>query len=202
MQTVGDAPADAPLREVILRSKSGSITRSPYQVQYTDGQEVTFTASPASGYLFAGWSGAMGGTANPAALTVAGDIDLTGSFVAEDGYVAWAMTHFGSEAAAPSHVMKRGRMIPIEEAFLLGADPYNPQDVATARMQEAAEGGLHVRIHGLPGRQYQLQSSATLQSDDWLPASPVVSGQDALIEWSVSPGEDPPFYRIEILPDE
>ena len=49
--------------------------------RYTLGTVVTLEAAAAFGYRFNGWSGALSGTANPATLTIAGDLAATASFV-------------------------------------------------------------------------------------------------------------------------
>lgn len=206
MLPTAQADEQASLRKVVLQSVHGRITRSPYQVQYTDGQVVTFTATPAEGYVFAGWSGALTGMQSSALLTVAGDVYLTANFVPEggspDGFLAWQTTHFGSSANAPSQVLKQGRMVTLIEAFLLGGNPLDPNDVATAVMEPGDGALLRLRIDGLRGRRYQLQNSATLDALDWLPSGSSVSGNNAPIDWDISPDAERPFYRIQILAEE
>ncbi|MCE5229772.1 DUF1349 domain-containing protein [bacterium] len=48
----------------------GSVTRAPDQEGYVQGTSVTLTATPAAGYHFSGWSGALGGSVNPASVTI------------------------------------------------------------------------------------------------------------------------------------
>jgi len=52
--------------------EGGAVTRIPDQDCYTPGQIVTLTATPAIGYLFAGWAGDAGGDTNPLLLTMDG----------------------------------------------------------------------------------------------------------------------------------
>jgi hypothetical protein len=47
---------------------------------YTNGQEVTMTALPASGWSFSAWSGDFSGTANPATVIISGDMTVTATF--------------------------------------------------------------------------------------------------------------------------
>lgn len=49
---------------------SGSVTKSPNQATYTYGQGVTLTATPAFGWRFDHWSGAISGTTNPRSITM------------------------------------------------------------------------------------------------------------------------------------
>jgi uncharacterized repeat protein (TIGR02543 family) len=58
----------------------GTIRRSPSAASYAVGAVVTLTASPAPGYVFTGWSGALTGTKNPATLKMNADKDVAASF--------------------------------------------------------------------------------------------------------------------------
>lgn len=48
----------------------GSVARAPDQASYAPGTTVTLTATPAAGWRFTGWSGALAGAANPASLAI------------------------------------------------------------------------------------------------------------------------------------
>src|SRR6266581_2824658 len=52
--------------------EGGAVTRIPDQDCYTPGQVVALAATPATGYLFAGWAGDAGGDTNPLLLTMDG----------------------------------------------------------------------------------------------------------------------------------
>jgi uncharacterized repeat protein (TIGR02543 family) len=52
----------------------------PSEGRYAKGTVVNFTAVPIVGYRFTGWSGALTGTANPAALTINGNPVVTAHF--------------------------------------------------------------------------------------------------------------------------
>lgn len=58
----------------------GYARRDPVKDAYTANEQVTVTATPASGYRFTGWSGAASGTANPATIIMKGDKTLTANF--------------------------------------------------------------------------------------------------------------------------
>jgi uncharacterized repeat protein (TIGR02543 family) len=60
----------------------GSIGQSPKAASYAAGTVVTLTVSPAAGYVFTGWSGALSGTKNPATVTMDADKSVTASFAA------------------------------------------------------------------------------------------------------------------------
>ena len=61
-------------------SGSGSITRNPNAVSYASGTVVTLTATPASGFQFAGWSGDLTGTTNPQSITMNANKSVTATF--------------------------------------------------------------------------------------------------------------------------
>jgi len=61
-------------------SAGGQVTRNPSAVSYASGTQVTVTATPASGYLFRGWTGASGSSDNSVTITITGNLSLTGLF--------------------------------------------------------------------------------------------------------------------------
>ena len=60
----------------------GMVSKNPDQTTYSDGSNVTLTATPASGYTFSGWSGSITGTTNPVTITMNGDKTVTATFTA------------------------------------------------------------------------------------------------------------------------
>lgn len=68
------------LAAVSSPSSGGTITKSPNRSSYALATSVVVTASPASGYTFIGWSGALSGTKNPATITMDADKAVTASF--------------------------------------------------------------------------------------------------------------------------
>ena len=61
----------------------GSIGRFPDTIFYAPGAVVTLTATPASGYSFTGWSGALTGAKNPASVAMDVDKAIRASFEAK-----------------------------------------------------------------------------------------------------------------------
>jgi uncharacterized repeat protein (TIGR02543 family) len=88
---------------------SGSVTRSPNQATYADGTVVTLTASPASGWTFTGWSGALTGSNNPTTITMNGNKAVTATFTQSQGSVFQDGYESGSFSAgpAPAHIQAR-----------------------------------------------------------------------------------------------
>src|SRR5262245_13470009 len=66
-------------------SGSGTISRSPNASSYAAGTVVTLTATPASGFQFAGWSGDLTGSANPASITMSANRTVTATFTPVTG---------------------------------------------------------------------------------------------------------------------
>jgi len=64
----------------IAPSTNGSTNPAAGTYRYTAGTAVMVSASPASGYVFTGWSGAATGSSNPVSFLVNGDVTLTASF--------------------------------------------------------------------------------------------------------------------------
>ena len=59
---------------------SGAITATPNQSLYDYGTVVTLTASADTGSFFAGWSGDLNGSTNPATITITADTRITATF--------------------------------------------------------------------------------------------------------------------------
>ncbi|MDD5287824.1 MAG: DUF2341 domain-containing protein [Dehalococcoidales bacterium] len=60
---------------------SGTVTKLPDQTNYTSGEQVQLTASPAnSNWTFSGWSDDASGTTNPIDVTVNGNYTITANF--------------------------------------------------------------------------------------------------------------------------
>ncbi len=59
---------------------AGSVTKSPNKSIYTNGESVTLTATPNSGYSFSHWTGDASGGTNPITLTMNGNKTVTANF--------------------------------------------------------------------------------------------------------------------------
>ena len=60
---------------------NGNVALNPDKTEYACGETVTLTATPASSWVFAGWSGDLTGSANPAMITINGNYDITAEFL-------------------------------------------------------------------------------------------------------------------------
>ncbi len=61
---------------------AGTVTKSPDKAAYSAGEQVTLTAAPNLGNVFANWSGDAGGSTNPLVITVNSNVNITGNFTA------------------------------------------------------------------------------------------------------------------------
>lgn len=61
---------------------AGTIVLNPPGGTFNHGATATFTAVPAPGWSFTAWSGALGGSANPATLVIAANVTVAATFAA------------------------------------------------------------------------------------------------------------------------
>jgi len=58
----------------------GNVGRNPDKTTYGPGEDVQLTATANAGYIFTGWSGDLGGTTNPANVTMDANKNITANF--------------------------------------------------------------------------------------------------------------------------
>lgn len=73
-------PTSYTLSTTASPSAGGTITANPSATSYASGTVVTLTATPASGYVFSGWSGAASGTSVSTTVTITSNLAVTASF--------------------------------------------------------------------------------------------------------------------------
>ena len=59
---------------------SGSVTVNPQKPKYAQNEQVTLTATPASGNTFLNWSGSASGSTNPLTVIMTGNKSITANF--------------------------------------------------------------------------------------------------------------------------
>jgi len=92
---------EAGFRLDVSVSGSGTVTSNPPGIScpgdcsevYPSGTPVTLTATPAAGWVFAGWGGACAGQGNPCTLTMTADRSVTATFTTPGS--GWAKTYGG-----------------------------------------------------------------------------------------------------------
>jgi endoglucanase len=62
---------------------SGTVSRNPTGTTYPGGTSVTLTATASAGFNFVGWTGDLGGAANPATIKMSANMTVTANFVAQ-----------------------------------------------------------------------------------------------------------------------
>lgn len=92
-----------PVSLSVASSPGGQVSVSPSGGSYAPGTTVTLTALPDPGYAFTGWSGALGGSANPATLLMDADKSVFASFATSTQYAVTVQPPTGgSVALSPS----------------------------------------------------------------------------------------------------
>lgn len=84
-------------------SGSGSVSISPNQPVYFNGDNVTLTASPNSGWLFDKWTGSVTSSSNPLNLVMTGNQSVTANFIENITYsISVSTSGNGSVTKSPS----------------------------------------------------------------------------------------------------
>jgi parallel beta-helix repeat protein len=68
----------------VLPTTGGSIAKSPNKGTYSEGEEVTVTATAGVGYRFSGWTGDLSGTTNPETLAMTSNKTIGATFALGD----------------------------------------------------------------------------------------------------------------------
>jgi hypothetical protein len=87
-------------RTLTITSDHGTVTRSPDQAVYQDGDVVQLTAAPAANYVFDHWGDAVTGTTNPTNVTISGDMAVTANYVPIEYTLTITSVH-GTVAKSP-----------------------------------------------------------------------------------------------------
>jgi hypothetical protein len=108
-----DDDVPSPFTLSVATSGAGSVQLAPPGGSYAPGTVVTLTALPAPGSAFAGWSGELSGTANPATLTMSADRSVTASFVPVPTFTLTIATEGGGSVALspPGGVYPQGSSV-------------------------------------------------------------------------------------------
>jgi uncharacterized repeat protein (TIGR02543 family) len=75
-----EAPTTYTVTAAAKPSNGGAVSASPQKTAYSEGEQVTLTATPYSGFAFANWSGAASSAKNPVTVTMNGNLTLTANF--------------------------------------------------------------------------------------------------------------------------
>jgi uncharacterized repeat protein (TIGR02543 family) len=94
-----------PVNVAVSPSGSGTVAKSPNQAVYPPGSQVTLTATPATGYAFANWSGDASGSTNPLTITVNGPKSITANFLGYPVNVAVSPSGSGTVTKSPNQAV-------------------------------------------------------------------------------------------------
>ncbi|MEZ5326896.1 MAG: hypothetical protein R3F19_17745 [Verrucomicrobiales bacterium] len=133
-------------------------------------------------------------------------VDLYINETAADPYASWVAVHFAdpdspnaARTADPDHDGQTN-----EEEFAAGTDPLDAQSafLLTSVSRPSDLGETTLTWSSVPGRTYQVESSATLNSETWQSVGNPILASTATQSTNI---EDPPdknhiFYRIRVLP--
>ena len=88
---------------LVVNASHGTVSQSPAQASYAQGETVTLSVVPEAGYSFVGWSGDLSGSTNPATVTMDADKSITAHFaeVPPTTYTLNTSGANGSVAKAP-----------------------------------------------------------------------------------------------------
>jgi len=118
---------------------NGSVSLSPAGGTYNEGTTVTLTATPDAGWEFAGWSGDLTGTNNPATITMDADKTVTATFnqlaqtyVPDDNFEHYLEHHDAS-----------GNVVALGAANSMGNGVENDNYVLTSKISMVT----HLNIH-------------------------------------------------------
>lgn len=83
----------------------GTVSRTPPSADgfYAASAAVQLAAQPAVGYVFAGWSGALNGTANPQTVQMNAPVSVTATFLPVCGGVTLSSQNFVASAVGGAH---------------------------------------------------------------------------------------------------
>jgi uncharacterized repeat protein (TIGR02543 family) len=104
----------------VTSTGGGSVTLSPPGGQYASGTSVTLTAVPSAGYTFAGWSGDLAGTANPATLVMDASKTVTAAFLPQYTITVGPTTGGSVTLSPPGGVYPSGTQVTLTAVPAVG----------------------------------------------------------------------------------
>jgi regulation of enolase protein 1 (concanavalin A-like superfamily) len=149
----------------------GSVTIDPAQSQYNPGQVVSLTATPNAGWYFAGWSGDLSGTGNPATLTmnssksvtaIFAQMDVEPSDIVSDDFNMCSINHELWSFINPlsdGTLVLNGSQARLSVPGGVSHDVWDSGNFAPRLMQPVTNTnfGLEVKYESLLNQQYQMQ---------------------------------------------
>ena len=179
----------------------GSVTRDPVSDCYANGAVVTLTASPATGYRFAGWNGDATGKANPLTITMDAPRNIVAIF--EPGPTATLLSRFEAKSA-PNGIELRWELGAPElvAAVVLERAPAEAGPWRAVTSEREAHSGPTRVLDGdaAPGREYWYRLNLALRAGGTF-LSPAIPGVFDPIRESditaVTPNPSLGFARVD-----
>lgn len=88
-----------------------SVAKNPDQTAYASGTSVTLTATAATGYHFAGWSGSASATTNPLTVTMNSNKTITANFAAVSGQQVTSFTLVNADTDQDIKMLSSGDIL-------------------------------------------------------------------------------------------
>jgi uncharacterized repeat protein (TIGR02543 family) len=96
--------ADIITYTLTITAQNGSVMKSPDKTTYNQGEAVTLTPSPSTGYTFNSWSGDLTDSTSPATITMNANKNITANFVL--AYVYYPSGSLKSYTDPATHVIE------------------------------------------------------------------------------------------------
>jgi hypothetical protein len=160
----------------LVVDQGGTLAANPNRATYTSGTLVTLTATPESGYEFAGWGGDLSGTQNPTTITMSSSKRVEGLFRATGGTLFFANRNLGVGIDAP--------IFDIDGVTRLSGDGYVAQLWAGPTVDTLAAVGAPLAFRTGDGDGYFFSEMRSIPT--------VTAGQTAQVQvraWQRSAGE-------------
>lgn len=180
-------------------------TVSPTTGNYTVGNPVSFTATPAPYFLFDHWSGNLTGSNNPSAVTVTTNMTVTGIFkeqlTANYPTPYWWLASYGYTSNQETIVTNLGANgFPLWQSYLAGLVPTNPASQLRFTSQSLLQKtNLVLTWNTVTGRVYSILTSpnATGSFAPLANATNLASTIQAFTN-PLAPNAANRFYRLQV----
>lgn len=125
---------------------NGTVTTSPDKSTYVSGEEIALTATPASGWIFEGWSGALVSSQNPDTLKITSDTTVTATFIEQPSAANFTASLHVEDAAGHAQALNFGTNESATDDFNPSYDekapPPPPSGAFDARLEHPSTGNV------------------------------------------------------------
>ena len=163
----GDAVAqNRTLAVAVQQAGWGSVT--PPGGVYTDGSQVTLSATASNYFRFAAWQGSVAGTSSVVSVVMTNNLHVTAVFeeITTTNHavpLAWLAQHGFTNNPEQAASLPGSNGIPVWASYVAGLDPADPGSVFAVET-EPAPAGLVLQWNSVSGRVYTIYRSTNLLS--------------------------------------